>query len=211
VSPSTGRLYNLLPAVYRIRDSAQGEPLRALMAILENELDALDADIEGLYENWFIETCEEWVAPYIGDLLGVRGLKPITGGTFSARPFIAHTLGYRRRKGTAAMLEQMSRDITNWPASVVEFFQFLDTTQYLNHLRPQNTSTPDLRRTNALELLGGPFDSVPRTLEVRTIGDNRGKYNVPNIGIFLWRLGSYPLTQATARPAHRWLRWPLSL
>ncbi len=96
------------------------------------------------------------------------------------------------------MLEQMSRDITGWPASVVEFFQFLDTTQSLNHLRPQNVSTPDLRDTNALELLGGPFDSVSRTLEVRTIGDNRGKYNVPNVGIRLRRLGSYPLGDGRA-------------
>ena len=200
MSASAERLYNLLPAVYRIRDSAQGEPLRALLAILESELKALDADIEGLYENWFIETCEEWVAPYIGDLLGVRGLKPISGGTFSARPYIAHTLGYRRRKGTAAMLEQLARDVTNWPARVVEFFQFLDTTQYLNHLRPQNVITPDLRDTNSLELLSGPFDPASRTLEVRTIADNRGKYNVSNIGIFLWRLEGYPLTLATARP-----------
>jgi hypothetical protein len=200
MSATPDRLYNLLPAVYRIRDSAQGEPLRALLGIIQNELDALDADIAGLYENWFIETCQEWVVPYIGDLLGARGLKPISGGAFTARPYIAHTLKYRRSKGTAAMLEGLARDVTNWSARVVEFFELLDTFEHLNHLRPSNVTTPDFRDTNALELLGGPFDQASRTLEVRPVELAAGKYNVPNLGIYLWRLESFPLSQTTARP-----------
>jgi hypothetical protein len=198
---SGDRLYNLLPALYRVRDSSPGEPLRALLAILESELDVIDADIAGLYENWFIETCQEWVVPYIGDLLGTRGLKPMAGGTFTARPYVAHTLRYRRQKGTAAMLEQLARDVTNWPARVVEFFQFLDTTQHLNHLRLQNVITPDLRDTNGLELLGGPFEQTNHILEMRSAANKSGKYNVPNLGIYLWRLESYPLIHTTARPA----------
>ena len=43
---------------------------------------------------------------------------------------------YRRRKGTASMLEQLARDVTGWPARVVEFFELLTTTQYMNHVRP---------------------------------------------------------------------------
>ncbi len=200
MSATAGRLYNLLPAVYRVRDSAQGEPLRALLTIIESELNVLDADIASLYENWFIETCQEWVAPYIGDLLGARGLKPIAGGAFTARPYVAHTLRYRRSKGTAAMLEGLARDVTNWPARVVEFFELLDTTQFLNHLRPQNLITPDFRDTGALELLGGPFEQADHTLDVRSVTDAGGQYNVPNLGIFLWRMESFPVVQATARP-----------
>ena len=101
----------------------------------------MEQDIAGLYENWFIETCDEWVIPYIGDLLGVRPLYPASPGTFSARAYVANTLDYRRSKGTAAMLEQLAADVTGWPARVVEFFQLLATTQYLNHLRPQNLIT----------------------------------------------------------------------
>src|SRR5205807_1669350 len=148
-------------------------------------------DIEGLYENWFIETCQEWVVPYIGDLLGVRPLYPASPGTFSARAYVAHTLGYRRRKGTAAMLEQLAHDVTGWPSRVVEFFQLLATTQYLNHLRPANKITPDLRDTNRLELLGGPFDSIAHTADVRHISHGRGRYDIPSIGIFLWKLENY--------------------
>jgi len=200
------RLYRLLPAVYRLRDSDQGEPLRALLSLIEQEFDALELDILGLYENWFIETCQEWVVPYIGDLLDVRPLYPASPGTFSERAYVAHTLDYRRRKGTASMLEQLAVDVTGWPARVVEFFQLLATTQYLNHLRPQNVITPDLRDTNSLELLGGPFETTAYTVDVRHINDGRGKYNIPNIGIFLWRLEDFligPISEIKTGPTRQ--------
>jgi len=200
------RLYRLLPAVYRLRDSDQGEPLRALLSLIEQEFDALELDILGLYENWFIETCQEWVVPYIGDLLDVRPLYPASPGTFSERAYVAHTLDYRRRKGTASMLEQLAVDVTGWPARVVEFFQLLATTQYLNHLRPQNVITPDLRDTNSLELLGGPFETTAHTVDVRHINDGRGKYNIPNIGIFLWRLEDFligPISEIKTGPTRQ--------
>ncbi|MDL1977382.1 MAG: hypothetical protein LWX52_04660 [Deltaproteobacteria bacterium] len=69
----------------------------------------------------------------------------------------------------------------------------------MNHLRPGNVRTPDLRDTNRLELLDGPFDTVSHTAEVRRIAGVQGKYNIPNVGIFLWRLQSYPIERVTAR------------
>lgn len=60
------RLYQLLPAIYRLRDAAEGEPLRALLAVVEEEFNLLEADIDRLYDNWFIETCDEWVVAYLG-------------------------------------------------------------------------------------------------------------------------------------------------
>ena len=121
----------------------------------------------------------------------MRPLFPASPGTFSARAYVAHTLDYRRRKGTAAMLEQLAHDVTGWPARVVEFFQLLATTQYLNHLRPANITTPDLRDSNRLELLNGPFDAIAHTAEIRHIHNGRGRYNIPSIGIFLWKLENY--------------------
>ena len=194
MSDTTGeRLYELLPVVHRVRDVAHGEPLRALLAVIERELRTIEADVEGLYDNWFIETCAEWVVPYIGDLLGTRHLIPVEEGTFSQRALVANTLAYRRRKGTAAMLEQLARDVTGWPAKVVEFFGLLATTQHVNHVRPANRCTLDLRDTNSLELLNGPFERAAHTAEVRHVDNGRGKYNIPNIGIYLWRLQSYAL------------------
>ncbi|MEZ4734063.1 MAG: phage tail protein [Caldilineaceae bacterium] len=194
------RLYNLLPAIYRVRDDAQGEPLRTLLSVIEGELERIEADIEGLYDNWFIETCDEWVIPYIADLLGVRLLHPVnTKGVFSQRAYVANTLRYRRRKGTPAVLEQLARDTTGWPARVVEFFQRLGTSQHLNHLRLDNLRTPNLRQTDELELVGTPFETVARTVEVRHIASNRGKYNIPHVGLFVWRLQPYAVTRGAAR------------
>jgi|GEM_PF-108787 len=195
------RLYQLLPAIYRLRDAEQGYPLKALLAIIAREVGIVEEDIARLYANWFIETADEWVMPYIGDLLGVRGLRDFEAPGFTRRAFIANTLGYRRRKGTPAMLEQLARDATLWNARVVEFFELLGTTQYLNHLRPHNLCTPDLRQTNGLELIDTPFDASARTADVRRIASGRGRHNIPNVGIFLWRLQAYVVTRAAPRAA----------
>ncbi|MBX3010843.1 MAG: hypothetical protein KF832_05015 [Caldilineaceae bacterium] len=194
------RLYQLLPAIHRVRDQAQGEPLRALLSVMETEFERLEADIEGLYENWFIETCDAWVIPYIADLLGVRLPHAIHAKSVSPqRAYVANTLRYRRRKGTPAVLEQLARDTTGWPARVVEFFQRLGTSPHLNHVRLDNQRTPNLRQTNALELVGTPFERVAHTVEVRHIASQRGRYNLPQLGLFVWRLQPYAVTQGAAR------------
>lgn len=171
------------------------------MAVLAEQADVVDEDIANLYDNWFIETCDEWVVPYIGNLLGVRNLHPISEkATFSQRARVANTLGYRRRKGTATMLEQLAHDTTGWDARVVEFFELLGTTQYTNHIRLDNHRSPDIRDGEKLELLDTPFDTVAHTAEVRHIENRRGQYNIPNIGIYLWRLQAYPVREAPAFP-----------
>jgi hypothetical protein len=198
VTPSD-RLYELLPAIHRIRDVEQGEPLRALMRIVQGELDRIDDDVAQLYDNWFIETCEEWVVPYIGDLLRVRPIHAVEAAGVTTRAYVANTLAYRRRKGTAVVLEQLARDTTGWPARAVEFFARLATTQHMNHIRLAPTATPNIRDAEAAELTGSAFDRFAHTLEVRRIANGRGRYNIPNVGLFLWRLQSYPIGRLADR------------
>lgn len=176
--------------------------MRALIEVLAREAGIVEANIDQLYENWFIETCEEWVVPYIGDLLGVRGVHEINGSTvYSRRAYVADTLHYRRRKGTAPILEQLAYSITGWRAKAVEFFQLLSTSQNLNHLRLHNAATPDLRDMDQLDRLNTAFDTSSHTVEVRRIAPGLGRYNLPNLGIYVWRLQSYPLLKADARAA----------
>jgi hypothetical protein len=202
VSLTAEQLYALLPAVHRRRDADLGGPLAALVAVLAAQGRVVEADIEGLYENWFLETCEEWVVPYLGDLLGVRGLHAIAGaGVFSQAPYAANTLGYRRRKGTAVVLQQLARDTTGWNARAVEFFALLETTQHMNHVRRLNFRTPDLRQTAALELVDTAFDSAAHSLDVRHIATRGGRHDIPSLGLFLWRLQHYLVDQATASAA----------
>jgi hypothetical protein len=192
-------MYELLPAIYRIRDAEQGEPLKALIAVIAREVAVLEEDLAQLYDDQFIETCADWAVPYIGDLIGYRSLSSKVPQILGARAEVANTISYRRRKGTATMLEQLARDVTQWDARVVEFFQRLATTQYMNHLRLQN-QTADVHRLRSLERLNTAFDTDNHTLEVRRISQQRGRYNIPNVGIFLWRLRSdFVSGEATAK------------
>lgn len=192
-------VYDLLPAVHRNRDAELGHPLRALLEPVEEELRRLREDNDGLYDNWFVETCAEWVLPYLGDLLGVEPVAASPDGATPRRAFIANTLRHRRRKGTPATLEQPAQDITGLPAKVVEYFQLLGTTQHVNHPRLGNVRTPDLRDTGRLQLLGTPFDQVARTADVRHVDRGRGRYNLGAVGLHLWRLSSHPQLLVQAR------------
>jgi hypothetical protein len=206
------RMYELLPAIYRIRDADRGEPLKALLSVIADQVGVLEADLAQLYDDQFIETCADWIVPYIGDLIGYRALHNVVPKIGSQRAEVAHTIGFRRRKGTAAMLEQLARDVTGWNARVVEFFQLLGWTQWTpNHIRPKNFYAPDLRQWETLENINGPFDTVAHTVDVRHVATGQGKYNIQNIGIFLWRLGAYSLTDSPAFPldAKRFLFHPL--
>lgn len=198
MSFNTNNLYELLPSIYRLRDAKEGGALRELLDVIAHEIREIEENLDQLYDDQFIETCADWAIPYIGDLVGYRQLHDVSPKTGRPRAEVAKTIAYRRRKGTAAMLEQMARDVTGWPARVVEYFQLLATTQHLQHLRPKHRSTADLRNWEALERLGTPFDSLPRSVDVRRIASNRGKHNIPNVGIFLWRLSSYSLTRSPA-------------
>ncbi|MEJ2670922.1 MAG: hypothetical protein P8168_01730 [Deltaproteobacteria bacterium] len=175
------------------RRRARG-PLKAWLSVIAEQIAVLEEDLDQLYDDLFIETCAEWVVPYIGDLVGTRNLAVFPQAPFSQRSLVANTLRNRRRKGTAAVIEQLAQEVTApWGANVVEYFQLLATTQYLKHLRPDNLSLAGVRHWENLEYFNTPFDQVARTVEVRRIASRRGKYNIPNVGIFLWRLGSYPL------------------
>lgn len=193
-------LFSRLPAFYQQRDAQQGGPLRALLAVIAEQGAVLDDDISRMYDNWFIETCDDWLIPYIGDLLGVHGLYSVTGTqAFGQRAHVANTLALRRRKGTLPVLEQLAMDTTGWRAHAVEFFQLLGTTQYLNHRRLFNVRTPDLRHAAALERTDGPFDGSAHTADVRALP--AGRYNIPNIGIHVWRLQAYAVQRGRARAA----------
>jgi hypothetical protein len=194
MTDSRERLHRLLPAVHRVRDAVEGgDQLRALLAIAEEELDLLEADVQRLYDDWFIETCQEWVVPYIGDLLGVRGLIPVAGAPFSQRGLVANTIAYRRAKGTVAVLEQLAHDVTGWGAKAVEYFDRLATTRAMSHRRRSDVAFVDVRSADAASLAHTPFERSAHLVDVRHIDNGRGRYNIPHVGLHVWRLQSYPL------------------
>lgn len=193
-------LYSLLPSVYRIRDAQEGYPLRELIGVLAEQAAVIEENIEQLLDDQFIETCADWVAPYIGGLIGYRPLHGVAPGVASPRAEVANTIAYRRRLGTASVLEQLARDVTGWPARVVEYFQLTATSQRMNHIRPGHSLAPDLRNWRGLENMGSAFDPFTRTADMRSIGRADGRYSFPNIGIHLWRLGAFVRESSPATP-----------
>ena len=203
MSFDTRKLVELLPAIYRLRDAELGRPLEALLSVIAGQIAVLEEDLQQLYDDQFIETCAAWAVPYLGDLIGYRQLHGVAPKVVSERAEVAHTIGFRRRKGTAAMLEQLARDVTGWNARVVESFQLLATTQSMNHLRPSHGYAPDLRQWEPLQRLNSAFETTAHTVDVRSIAGGDGKYNIPNIGVFLWRLGAYCADGNSGREAER--------
>src|SRR5262249_10933711 len=113
---TTEELYRLLPAVYRIRDAEEGGVLRELIDVIAGQVNVIAESLEQLYDDQFVETCADWVAPYIGDLVGYRTLHGVVPAVASPRADVANTIRYRRRKGTVSVLEQLAHDVTAWPA-----------------------------------------------------------------------------------------------
>jgi hypothetical protein len=63
MSFAADNLYALLPAVYRERDAAQGYPLRALLAVVGEQMAVLEDGLDPLYDHLFIDTCAHCVLP----------------------------------------------------------------------------------------------------------------------------------------------------
>jgi len=205
-------LFERLPEIYRTRDAEQ-EPanqLRAYLAAAEGPFGALHEHIAQLYEDLFIDTCDDWVIPYLADLLGTTHLQ---GEPRTLRADVADTIALRRRKGTLGALERLALNLTGWGCRCVELRENLGWTQHLNHQRadaggrppyanpaltrfdiPRGGTAP-LRDPAALALLGSPFDTFAYTADVKAVQPGARHVNLPNLAIFLWRLAAYRLTR----------------
>ncbi|MGM9491710.1 hypothetical protein [Ideonella sp. YS5] len=204
------RLYALLPTVHRTRDAERGYPLKALLRVIAEQVNVVEDDIERLYDNWFIETADDWAVPYLGELIGWQpvaeaGLPADAPACEQARVLVprrevAHTIAHRRARGTLALLERLARDVAGWPARAVEFYALLGRHQHLDHLYPDRHRVADLRDADALDRLGGPFDTLAHAVDVRRIDSHRavGRFNIPSVGVFAWRLLSLPVTDTPA-------------
>jgi hypothetical protein len=181
---------SLLPAFYLERDARpDGKPgyLQSLLALVAEQLELVDADLDRLYDDLFIETCDSWVVPYIGDLVGVSPSAPTDGGAVLTRAAVADAIALRRRKGTVTALEQIARDVSGWPSAALEMFRRLVVTQNLNQVVPTRGTTASMSSALLLERLDTAFDSSAHTLEVRRIGSGRGRHAVPNVAVTVWR------------------------
>ncbi|MFG2654348.1 hypothetical protein [Streptomyces sp. NPDC048425] len=208
----------LLPRWHLLRDAEEGEPLRALLAVVAEQLDRVRDGVEQGYEDLFVETAAPWVLPYLGDLVGYRTLpgyeRVLTAGlheggraalaeAVAPRADVAATVAARRRKGTLHLLEEISEQVADWPARAVELSRLVAHHQSVKLYRDaaaERGRLLDLRDGSALALAGGPFDSTARTVDVRRANSSRrqGGWTPAGVALFVWRLKAYALTSSPA-------------
>ena len=183
------RLFRLLPAIHRMRDEDEiaGGALRALLGVIGREVELVERDILQLYDNWFIETCEDWVIPYLGDLVGYESPVPIgagRGGHFAPRREVANTIALRRRRGTLAILELLSNDGAGWPARAGELYRALVVAEHVNFARPGRGGSalvrdadllPRIQEAAELILERNPDSIAPLTARWIASGERYGR------------------------------------
>jgi hypothetical protein len=195
-------LVELLPQWHRLRDAERGEPLRALLAVIAEQVDVVRDGVEQGYEDLFVETAAPWVLPYLGDLVGYTPLpgyeRVPTGGlgggggeesrrrlaeALAPRRDVAATVSHRRRKGTLHLLEEMAQEIAGWPARAVEFSRLVSHHQPVR-LYGSGSSAADARRLERgrladvrdgaqLDLADTPFSATARSVDLRRAGSAR--------------------------------------
>jgi hypothetical protein len=206
----TEHLWGLLPEVYRTSDSddpARSGALRELVERIGAQIAVVRRHVDRTRDDQFIETCDDWVIPYLGDLLATN---LVSGLDARARRLdVANTIYYRRRKGTVGLIEELAAHVTNWNARVVEFFRRLARTRHaldpaigddreaaVTHgLRGALSGSPsggfaDLRHVGAARSTSTAFDEFGHVADLRRGRLASGWHNIPKLGVFLWRLRS---------------------
>jgi hypothetical protein len=224
-----GKLWGLLPAVYRTEDTVVEEqvgPLRELIDRIGVQAAILRRSIDRLWDDQSIESCDDWLIPYMAELLATNLVAGQDGR--GRRIDVAKTIYYRRRKGTVALLEELAADITGWEVRVVEFFRRMARTRHgldpaiglpsatsdpAGHTALQEAQglvgpltrtviggTADLRHAFGASLVQSAFDEYFHTVDVRRGQEQVGWHNIPRLGVFLWRLQSFASDQCTPVP-----------
>ncbi len=219
-------LYRRLPEIYRIKDEGLPEKylhdgerveayqLRSFLEPVEGMFSAIHENIESLYHDFFIETCDEWVVPYIADLLGTTHL---SGDAWTLRADVADTIALRRRKGTLGAVELLAFILTKWGVHCVELLENLVWNQHLNHQRPDEGGAPPygllklsrgapirggtvtLRDPSLLAQLNTPFDPFAHVVDVQPHAIGQVRHNLPNLAVYFWRLKEYRLNVVKPR------------
>ena len=201
------KLWETIPSIYRHEDGLPEKPgvLRAIVQVIAKQAAILRRSQDSLWDDQFIELCNEWAVPYIGDLVATRMLSE--KNKRGRRIDVAKTIYYRRRKGTPKILEELISDISEWEGKLVEQFQKLARSRHGLDAKPQTLAGKlsgtlpggwaDLRNQHASELINGPFEEFFHTPDVRRHHGLNGHYSIPKLAFYLYRLKAYQAINTT--------------
>lgn len=199
----TEKTWSLVPGFYRDDDGLADWPnvLRSIVEILATPAAVLKRSNDRLWDDAFIDLCDDWAIPYIADLVGTRLVSALNPR--GRRVDVAKTIYYRRRKGTLRVLEELISDIAGWEGKAVEEFRRL--ARHAHSLDPKPalippdsqgrfTGTPpggfaEIRQPRGADLADTPFDEYFHYGDVRRhLGGKDGRHNIPKIAFHLYRI-----------------------
>jgi hypothetical protein len=204
----TEKIWDWIPAIYKDEDGLAAKPdvLRSIVQILARQAAISRRGIDRLWDDQFIELCDDWAIAYIGDLVGTRLVHELNRR--GRRVDVARTIFYRRRKGTPRVLEILIQDIADLEGMIVESFRRLARTRHGLDPEPAElegfvTETPPggwakLKSARGAELVDGPFDEFFHTPDFRQLRGKLGRYNIPKLNFHLLRLLPFEVNFATA-------------
>ncbi len=181
--------------------------LRALVEVLADQAAIVRRSNDRLWDDQFIDLCDDWAVSYLGDLVGTRMVSALD--LRGRRADVANTIYYRRRAGTLAVLEGLIADITGWEGTVVEEFRRL--VRHPHGLDPAPAGTgrftatpahglPDLRAPRGSQLAWGPFDESHHLPDMRrNNGGADGRYGITKLAFHIFRLLAFRVVRATPR------------
>ncbi len=194
----TEKLWELIPSVYRQDDglAERFRTLRAFVELIAEQVAVLRRSHDRLWDDAFIDLCDDWAVPYLGDLVGTRMVSALNRR--GRRVDVAKTIYYRRRKGTPRVLEELIADLTGWDGKVVESFRFLGRHRHrldppLSELLEPARGWAELRSPRLAEQAGGPWDRFAHTADLRRARGDDGRWNIPRVSFHLFRLGAFPV------------------
>jgi hypothetical protein len=193
-------LYRLLPAIYQEYDTKkENNVLQEFLKIIASQAAAIRHDIDGLLNNFFINSCEEWVIPYIADLIAAR----VVPNSSYSRLDVQNAIRWRKLKGTQTGLVDLIRNTINRNANVKEAFRYCSSTSHLAFKKSDVVVNKphifvNLHDQNALNDIDTENDITPHTIDVREPTQSSGWYNIKNILLFMPQLNTYHISQVQA-------------
>ncbi|MFZ5447956.1 MAG: phage tail protein [Thermodesulfobacteriota bacterium] len=137
-TPLGKQIYDLLPEVYRTRDTVSPDSTGDLARFLDacgHILTLLRQTLNQRLADSFPDNpadqdlaCQPWLLPYFADLVDVRLVSPDEAGR---RDEVSQAVAWRQRKGTLRVLEQIAERVGRFEVEVQEGWKQVATTPRL--------------------------------------------------------------------------------
>lgn len=189
------KIWRLIPGIYRSED--KDGALRGLVEVLADAAADQRRSVDRLWADSNIVDCDDWVIPYIAEMLGTRLISE--QNTAGRRADVANTIKYRRMAGTVALLAMLAEDIAGWDAVPSEAFKRLYRNWHSLDCPPkigEISGTPQhglasLTRYRVGETIYGAFDDTAHFPDFRRLRGRDGRYNIPKVNLHLFRQQAY--------------------